>query len=77
MDEKKSSEKNTLIFQSESVFNPRIILTESNYDVWSRLVEMNIAEREKHSYIRGKAKPPKELEDDYEIWNAENQKVKR
>ena len=59
MDEKKLSEKNTLIFQSESVFNPRIILTESNYDVWSHHVEMHIAEREKLSYIWGKAKPLK------------------
>ena len=60
------SEKNTIVFQSESTFNPEIILTESNYDVWSQLVEMHIAEREKLSYIRGKRNPPKELEDGYE-----------
>ena len=29
------SEKNTIVFQSEGTFNPGIILTESNYDVWS------------------------------------------
>ena len=29
------SEKNTIVFQSEGTFNPEIILTESNYDVWS------------------------------------------
>ncbi|KAL6342501.1 hypothetical protein AAG906_012094 [Vitis piasezkii] len=46
------SEKSTIIFQSEGTFNPGIILTESNYDVWSQLVEMHIAEREKLSYIR-------------------------
>ena len=54
------SEKNTIIFQSEGTFNLGIILIESNYDVWSQLVEMHITEREKLSYIRGKTKPPKE-----------------
>ena len=38
---------------------------------------MHITEREKLSYIRGKTKPPKELEDGYEKWYAENQKMKR
>ena len=54
------SEKNTIVFQSEGTFNPWIILIESNYEVWSQLVEMHIAEWEKLSYIRGKTKPPKE-----------------
>ncbi|KAL6348581.1 hypothetical protein AAG906_016099 [Vitis piasezkii] len=54
------SEKNTIVFQSEGTFNPRIILTESNYDVWSQLVEMHILEWEKVPYIQGKTKPPKE-----------------
>ena len=71
------SEKNTIVFQSEGTFNPRIILTESNYDVWSQLVEMHIVEREKLSYIPGKKNLPKELEDGYEKWYDENQKVKR
>ena len=48
-------------------------MTESNYDVWSQLVEMHIAEREKLSYIRGKTNPPKKSEDEYEKWYAENQ----
>ena len=40
-----------VVVQSESTFNARISLTESNYDVWSQLMEMHIAEREKLSYI--------------------------
>ena len=69
--------KNYIVFfQSESVFNPWIILNESNYDVWSQLVEMHIAEREKLSYIRGKTKQSKESEDGCEKWYVENQKVK-
>ena len=71
------SEKNTIVFQFEGTFNPRIILTESNYDVWLQLVEMHITKREKLSYIQGKTNSPKESEDGYEKWYAENQKVKR
>ncbi|KAL5864617.1 hypothetical protein ACOSQ3_002131 [Xanthoceras sorbifolium] len=63
--------------QSEGGFNAGITLTESNYDVWSQLMEMHIAEREKSSYIRGKKAPPAESENGYEKWYAENQKVKR
>ncbi|XP_048229206.1 uncharacterized protein LOC125369892 [Ricinus communis] len=66
-----------IIIQSEGAFNAGITLTESNYDVWSQLMEMHIAEREKLSYIREKTKPPAESEDGYEKWYAENQKVKR
>ncbi|XP_048230851.1 uncharacterized protein LOC125370186 [Ricinus communis] len=63
-----------IIIQFEGAFNAGITLTESNYDVWSQLMEMHIAEREKLSYIRGKIKPPAESEDGYEKWYAENQK---
>ena len=37
--------KKKYFLQSKSVFNVGIILTESNYDVWSKLVEMHIVER--------------------------------
>ena len=66
-----------VIVQSENIFNARIVLTESNYDVWSQLMEMYIVEREKLSYIRGKKKPPVKSEDGYEKWYVENPKVKR
>ena len=74
---KKMSEKNTTVFQSESTFNPGIMLTESNYDIWSQLVEMHIVEWENLSYIRVKTKPPKSQKMDIEKWYVENQKVKR
>ncbi|KAL5832145.1 hypothetical protein ACOSQ4_017499 [Xanthoceras sorbifolium] len=64
-----------VVIQLESGFNAGITLTESNYDVWSQLMEMHIAEREKLSYIRGKKVPPAESEDGYEKWYAENQKA--
>ena len=47
-----------IIVQSEGAFNVGIILTETNYDVWSQLMEMHIAEREKLSYILGKSTLP-------------------
>ena len=63
---KKIEWKNTIVFQCKGTFNPGIILTESNYVVWSQLMEMHIAEQEKLSYIRGKTNPPRESEDGYE-----------
>ena len=58
------------------MFNVGITLTESNYDVWSQIMEMHVAEREKLSYICGKKETPTESDDGYEKWYAENQKVK-
>ncbi|KAL6270466.1 hypothetical protein ACE6H2_027377 [Prunus campanulata] len=67
-----------IIVQSEgSGFNAGNTLTDSNYDVWSQIMEMHIAEREKLVYIRGKKPPPQEDDDGYEKWYADNQKVKR
>ena len=61
-----SEKQNIAFFQLESVFSLEIILNESNYDVWSQLVEMHIAKHKKFSYIQGKTKQPKELEETYE-----------
>lgn len=63
--------------QSESAFNAGLILTESNYDVWSQIMEMHITEREKLSYINGKKVSPEKEDGGYEKWQSENQKVKR
>lgn len=43
-----------VVVQSEGAFTAGIILTEQNYDVWSQLMEMQIAEKDKISYIRDK-----------------------
>jgi transposase InsO family protein len=67
-----------IIVQSEnSSFNAGIILNETNYDMWSQIMEMHIAEKEKLSFIRGKSQPPTEKDEGYEKWYADNQKVKR
>ncbi|WVY93108.1 hypothetical protein V8G54_032196 [Vigna mungo] len=74
---KSGSAVTPVIIQSESAFNVGIVLSETNYDIWSQIMEMHIAEREKLLYIRGKEKQPAEEDPGYEKWYAENQKVKR
>ncbi|KAL0393487.1 UNVERIFIED_CONTAM: Retrovirus-related Pol polyprotein from transposon RE1 [Sesamum latifolium] len=71
-----SSSAPIIHIQSENTgFTAGVILTESNYDVWSQLMEMQIAGREKLEYIIGKTTPPKETDTSYakcarDIWNA-------
>lgn len=63
--------------QSEnSGFNAGIILTETNYDIWSQIVEMHIAGREKLDYLVGESAQPGTEDPNYSKWYAENQKVK-
>ena len=59
-----------------SGFTASVILTETNYDVWSQIMEMQIAGREKLEYIMGKTQPPQDTDVSYSRWYAENQKVK-
>ncbi|KAH9802383.1 hypothetical protein KPL71_001364 [Citrus sinensis] len=78
--EKTSTESSLVVIQSvqsDGVFNARIILTETNYDVWSQIMEMHLAEREKLSCIRSSTKPSEESSKEYKKWYSENQKVKR
>ncbi|KAF1858602.1 hypothetical protein Lal_00044635 [Lupinus albus] len=60
-----------------SSFNARIVLNKTNYDIWSQIMEMRIAEKVKFSLIFRKLPPPTEKDDGYEKWYADNQKVKR
>ncbi|KAK3037693.1 hypothetical protein RJ639_030637 [Escallonia herrerae] len=56
-----------IIVQSEnSSFNAGIILNETNYDMWSQIMEMYIAEKEKLSLIRGDSQPLTKKDDGYE-----------
>ena len=65
-----------IIQHKSSSFNSRIVLNETNYDLWSQMLEMKIAEKEKLSFIRGTSPPLKEKDEDYEKWYSNNQKVK-
>ncbi|XP_058213963.1 uncharacterized protein LOC131325638 [Rhododendron vialii] len=72
-----SSSSPIIHVQSEnSGFNAGITLTESNYDVWFQILEMQILEREKLEYIICNTPRPKETDASYAKWYAENQKVK-
>ena len=67
-----------IIIQHEgSSFNAGIVLNETNYDLWSQMLEMQIAEKEKLSFIRDTSPSPKEKDEGYEKWYSDNQKVKR
>ena len=73
-DSETSVKKSTpIIIQHEgSSFNSRIVLNETNYDMWSQMLEMQIAEKEKLSFIRGTSSPPKEKDEGYEKWYSNN-----
>ena len=67
-----------IIIQHEgSSLNSGIVLNKTNYDLWSQMLEMQIAENEKLSFIRGTSPPPKEKDKSYEKWYSDNQNVKR
>jgi len=66
-----------IIIQSEgSSFNAGILLNETNYDMWSQIIEMHITEKERLSFIRGTQIPAKK-EEGYKKWYVDNKKVKR
>ena len=57
-------------------FNAGIILTETNYDTWSQIIEMQIVGREKLDYIIGDSPQPDAKDPSYSKRYAENQKIK-
>ncbi|KAM7470553.1 hypothetical protein LguiA_008736 [Lonicera macranthoides] len=73
-----STKDSPLIIQTEgSSFNIGILLDETNYDIWSQLMEMHIAEKQKFSFIQSSASIPKEGTPEYDKWYPDNQRVKR
>ena len=75
-DSETSVTKSTLITiqHGGSSFNSGIVLNETNYDLWSQMLEMQITEKEKLSFIRGTSPPPKEKDEGYEKWYSDNQR---
>eukprot|EP00253_Pinus_taeda_P024930 PITA_24930 len=75
-DQPESSLAPVIHVQSENPsFTTNIILTEVNYDVWSQIMEMQIAGREKLEYHTGKTLIPQITDAAYAKWYAENQKT--
>ncbi|XP_022894637.1 uncharacterized protein LOC111408988 [Olea europaea var. sylvestris] len=60
------------LFLKRSLDNNGILLNETNYDMWSQIMEMHIAEKEKLSFIRGNSQVPTEKDDGYEKSYAEH-----
>ena len=74
-DKPESSSVPVIHVQSENPnFTTNVILTETNYDVWCQIMEMQIAGREKLEYLMSKTSP-KVTDTSYAKWYAENQKV--
>ena len=75
-DKTESSSVPVIQVQSEnSSFSTNVTLTESNYDVWSQIMEMQIAGREKLECLVSNTIPEK-TDPSYAKWYAENQKIK-
>ncbi|CAB4288549.1 unnamed protein product [Prunus armeniaca] len=60
------------IHSDNTLFPTGIILTETNYALWSQVMEMRIAAREKLGYLTGDALQPSKLSSTYSKWCTEN-----
>lgn len=62
-----------IIVQTEgSYFNIGLLLDETNYDIWSQLIEMHIAEKHKSTFIQNYSLVPQEGTPEFDKWNPEN-----
>ena len=65
-----------VIHHDTSSFPTSIILDETNYPLWSQLMEMRISARNKIGYLTGEAKKPAPEDPMFSTWITESQKVK-
>ncbi|KAJ8900052.1 hypothetical protein K2173_024167 [Erythroxylum novogranatense] len=65
-----------IIQQENSVFPTNVILDETNYSLWSQLMEMRIGACNKIGYLNGEAKKLAHGDPDLATWVAKNSKVK-
>ncbi|XVF37530.1 hypothetical protein REPUB_Repub20aG0016600 [Reevesia pubescens] len=63
-----------IIHQDNSVFPTTLILDETNYSLWSQLMEMCIGARNKAGYLTGEAKKPAPEDPTFATWINENQR---
>ena len=61
---------------TNSAFHVSVILDETNYTLWSQLMEMRIGARNKVGYLIGAATKPAPNHSNYDTWITENHKVK-
>jgi len=68
---------NPIIIQQDiSGFPISVILNETNYTLWSQLMEMRIGARNKVGYLTGTTTKPTLNDPNYDTWITENHKVK-
>ena len=62
--------------QDNSPFPTGVMLDETNYPLWSQLMEMQIGARNKFSFITGTTSKPSAVDKALETWLMENSRVK-
>ena len=65
-----------IIHQDNSAFSTSIILDETNYQLWSQLMEMHIGARNRAGYLTGKMKKPAPEDPNYGEWITKDHRVK-
>ena len=63
-------------FQDNSYFPTGVIFNETNYPLWSQLIEMWIGARNKYGFITGTTSKPPAGDKALETWLVENNRVK-
>ena len=73
-----SSNPSQVIVQNvqDAPFPAGVILDDTNYPLWSQLMEMRIGARNKSGFITGKTPKPTTNEKQIEAWLIDNNKVK-
>ena len=62
--------------QDNSPFPTGVILNETNYPLWSQIMEMRIGARNKSGFITGNISKPPAGDKALETWLVENNRVK-
>lgn len=65
-----------IVHQDNSAFPVGITLDETNFSLWSQLMEMHIGARNKAGYLTGEMKKPTPGDPNLGTWITENHKVK-
>ena len=65
-----------LVHQDKSPLPSGIVLNETNFSLWSQLMEMRIGARNKAGYLTGATTRPDPTDPRLETWITENHRVK-
>ncbi|XP_061356347.1 uncharacterized protein LOC133300773 [Gastrolobium bilobum] len=67
---------NIVINQDHSSLPLTVILDDTNYPLWSQLMDMRIGARNKSGFLTGAAKKPPPSDPTYDAWVTDNKRVK-